>query len=89
MVVFGGPLFLRRLFDVGGGVPSGYCAGVAGSEGGNHMGDGRFCGGSLGELVVQFGVFGDAAADGLVMLGERGFVCIADGGYVVHREISF
>ncbi len=55
---------------MGGGVPGGDGAGVAGAEVWDHVADGGFGGDHLGHFVVEFGIFGDAAADGGVLLAE-------------------
>ena len=44
------------------------------------MGYGGFYGDELGDLVAEVGVFGDAAADGGVLLAEGGFEFVAGGG---------
>ena len=51
-------------------IPRSYCAGVAGGEVWDHVADGGFGGDHLGHFVVELGVFGDAAADGGVLLAE-------------------
>jgi len=64
---------------VGGAVPGGYCSGVARAEVWDHVVDGGFYGDHLGHGVGELGVFGDAAADGRVLLTECGFESVAGG----------